>query len=242
MPARGLRARRRTTTWSARSPGPFRAPPDDPAARWRGAAGAAETCRASPPTLLRAERGAVLLASPKGRAGGDGWGILAVSPWPWRNVRRKDWRCGLARLPATHGPCPRDQRNRTVGGDRQRCAQAFPKRAAALLGQRHRIARRGALAVQERRPVVVEFAKRCCDLDGGRRDTVETGATPQCRQGSRLADRETPAFVQFERTRVLRGRRIPEVAHQFHFRGVIPHVGGHVAPGADDARHLGHGA
>ena len=113
------------------------------------------------------------------------------------------------------------------------------QRRAPVLGQRHAVAGRGALATEEGRPVVVEVAEHGGHVDGAALDVAQTHLLEERRQRLGPADREAPAFVKLRRCRIQRHRRVPEPPHELHLAGVVPDVDRHRATRPHRAPHLG---
>ena len=167
---------------------------------------------------------------------------MVPSPWLIR------WIVGDRACPI--GGCATDGPGLARSGGSSRRARSAGARGrvaeggAALLVERHRVGRRGALAAEERRPVVVEVAE-----DASARRSRATSTSAQARRRRRAppaarAGRSGSARPRRARApRVERDRRVPEVAHQLHLAGVVPDVGGDGAARARATRrHLGRGA
>src|SRR5262245_15235736 len=103
------------------------------------------------------------------------------------------------------------------------------------------VVRRWCAAGQKGRPIVVEIAKQRGNVDGARLYAVETRAVEQRLERSRIADRKAERFVELARAVIECDCCVPETAHQLHFAGIVPDIGGDYALWPRHAPHFGYG-
>ena len=135
-------------------------------------------------------------------------------------------------------PCATDHMDGSILRNGKCGPNSLPKLSAAVVAQRHSVARCGTLPSQKGRPIVLEVAKPGGDIDGAHLDFAQSSLPENTSERCRLADREATAFIEVSCSSVQADRCVPEVAHQLHFPGVVPDVHRHDRPRSHDASHF----
>ena len=93
------------------------------------------------------------------------------------------------RLAPSDGPCAGDEVDSSVFRNRKRGSNSLPKPRAALVAQRHGVARRRSLAPEKRGPVIVEITEVSGYVNRTDFDFGESGLREQFGEGRGLTDR-----------------------------------------------------
>src|SRR5262249_22698861 len=117
---------------------------------------------------------------------------------------------------APNGERARDQMNRAVALDRQRCPETFAQHCLSVIGKRAAIGRSRALSAEERRQIVVEILEHRGHIEDATFRSVEAAIPEQGEQPVPVAERKPPRLVERLSRRIERNRGAPEVPDQLH--------------------------
>lgn len=123
-----------------------------------------------------------------------------------------------------------------IGSRSRMCSR---EAGAAVVVERHAIGGRGRLATEEGGPVVLEVAEHRRHVDRSRCHVGEAGIALQVLESVPQADREARTLVERFGSGVEGDRGVPEVTHELHASGVVPHIRGD-NPGGRDHRQSTH--